>query len=398
MTLTELEKNQKEVVASLRRAVSRNRLPHGLIFSSSGNVGEEETALRLAQFLLCENPKAELEFCGECSNCHLFQTGNHPDFYKIKPKGLMRAIKTSDIYNLIQSLRTTSMTGIGKVVIIFNAESLNKESANRLLKTLEEPTSNTYFILLTSRLERLIQTIKSRCQIIRFKPAVGEDLKQRIENELGIKGGDLEIVSSVSRGRWTRALYLFNNLSEYKEIISAISIILLNRNSAASKAVEFASRIAKSKKEERAAFDASSKKQLSEKTKELKDLETKIRREMLDELEQQLKSEQAAKERDKVAGIFEAMIDLWRDVLVYKQTNSGKLLLHKFLEKNISELAEKYSEAEIVRNLADIDLVRGPTVFLNTKIDIMLQGLFAQAASKSKSFVPLRAAILAKGL
>ena len=398
MTLIELEKNQKEVVASLRRAVSRNRLPHGLIFSSSGNVGEKETALRLAQFLLCENPKSELEFCGECSNCHLFESGNHPDFYKIRPKGLMRAIKTSDIYNLIQSLRTTSMTGTGKVVIIFNAESLNKESANRLLKTLEEPTSNTYFILLTSRLERLLQTIKSRCQIIRFKPAAGEELKQRIENELGIKGEDLEIVSSVSRGRWEKALYLFNNLSEYKKIISDISIILLNRNSAASKAVEFATRIGKNKKEERKDFDANSKKQLSEKTKELKDLETKIRREIIDELEQQLKSEQAAKERDKVAGIFEAMIDLWRDVLVYKQTKSEKLLLHKFLKKNISELSEKYSEAEIVRNLADIDLVRGPTVFLNTKIDIMLQGILAQAASKSKSFVPLRAAILAKGL
>ena len=398
MTLIELEKKQGKVIASLRRAVSRNRLPHGLIFSSSGNVGEKETALRLAQFLLCENPKSELEFCGECSNCHLFQVGNHPDFYKVNPKGLMRAIKTSDIYDLIQSLQTTSMTGIGKVVIIFNAESLNKESANRLLKTLEEPTSDTYFILLTTRLERLLQTIKSRCQIIRFKPAVGGELYRRIKEELGIKGEDLEIVSTVSRGRWERAVYLFNNLSEYKKLIFDISTILLYRDSAASKAVEFAIRIGKTKKDERKDFDDNLKKQLSAKTKELKDLETKIRREMLNELEQQLKAEQATKERDKISGIFEATIDLWRDVLIYKQTNSSELLLHKFSEKNISELARKYNETEIIRNLKDIDLIRGPTVFLNTKIDVMLQGLFAQAASKSKEFVPLRAAILAKGL
>ncbi len=398
MTLNELEHYQKDVVASLRRAASRGRLPHGLIFSSSGNVGEVEMALRLAQFLLCENPKGELDFCGECSNCQLFQSGNHPDFYSIKPKGLMRAIKTGDILELIQSLHATSMTGRGKIVIISNAEALNKESANRLLKTLEEPTSNTYFILLTSRLERLLQTIKSRCQIVRFKPAAGDELKERIEKELGVKGEELEIISAVSRGRWSRALYIFNNINDYKKIISDISVILLNRNSASSKAVELAARIAKNKKDERTVFDAELKKRTTEKTKELKDLETKVRREIIDELELQLKSEQAAKERDKVAGLFEAMIDLWRDVLVYKHTNSPDLLLHKFLAENISGLAKKYKEAEVIRNLSDIDLVRGPAVFLNAKIDIILQGLLAQAASKSKRFVPLRAAIAAKGL
>jgi len=59
---------------------------------------------------------------------------------------------------------------------------------------------------------------------------------------------------------------------------------------------------------------------------------------------------------------------------------------------------KKYKESEIIRNLTDIDLVRGPAVFLNAKLDIILQGLLAQAASKSKRFVPLRAAIAAKGL
>jgi len=398
MTLNELERNQNDVVACLRSAISRGRLPHGLIFSSPGNVGEEEAAFRLAQFLFCENPKGELDYCGKCSNCQLFQSGNHPDFYTLKPKGLKRSIRTADVFDLIQSLHATSMTGQGKVAVVFNAEALNKESANRLLKTLEEPTSKTYFILLTSRLERLLQTIKSRCQIVRFKPAAGDELKQRIKKELGLTGEDLEIVSAVSRGRWSRALYIHNNIKEYKKNISDISDILLNRNNTSIRAVEFAARLAKNKKEERADFVADLKKKVSEKNKELKDLETKVRREIINEFEQQMNSEQAAMERDKVAGLFEAMIDLWRDVLVYKHTKSADLLLHKFLEKNISGLAKKYKESEIIRNLADIDLVRGPTVFLNAKIDTMLQGLLAQAASKSKGFVPLRAAIATKGL
>jgi len=112
----------------------------------------------------------------------------------------------------------------------------------------------------------------------------------------------------------------------------------------------------------------------------------------------QLKSEQGAIERDEKAGVFEAMDALWRDVLTYKAAKSEDLLLHKFMSSSIIKLAGEYSEGEVIRNLNNINIVRGPTVYLNARLDVILQGLLVQATSKSDEFTPLKAAITATGL
>ncbi len=398
MTFSELETYQPDAVASMRRAIKRNRFPHGLILASPGDVGEVELAHRLAKFLLCEHPTAALAPCGACAGCSAVARSGHPDMHEVRPKGLLRAIRTEDMLALIQSLHTTSLSGGAKVGIVYQAETLRKESSNRFLKTLEEPTPNTYFILLTSRLERLLPTIKSRCQIVRLRPLEADALRSRAESELGLTGDNLALVCTLSRGRWRRAAQLAGQLDDYKSTVRELADILARRGGATTRAVDFAQRAARKKKAERAAFEQACKNELSAKSKELADIDTGVRREMLAELEQQLKSEQAARERDEKAGLFEAMVDLWRDVLVCKQTGREDALLHAFLAKAVAELAAKYTENEILRNLADIDLVRGPTVYLNARLDVILQGLLAQANMRSAAFVPLRAAIAATGL
>ena len=398
MTYAELKKYQPEAVELLKKAVEANRLSHALIFASPGEVGEAALGMQLAQFLLCESPKSSLEPCGECKSCRLFLQSCHPDFHEVKPKGLLRAIKTDDMLTMIKSLQNTSHSGYGKVSIIHQAETLRKESANRFLKTLEEPTSNTFFILLTSRVERLLPTIKSRCQIFRMKPFSDDVLRKKAEKELKIKGEDLNLVCTLASGRWRRAVQLSKDIKKYKNLVQQLTAILSDRDNATTPAEEFAQKIAKNKKAERKKFEDESKKEISAKRKVLSDLDPTVRKEIIAEFEMQLKSEQGALERDEKAGIFEAMDALWRDVLTYKSTADENLLLHKFLKSAIVRLAEKYSENEVIRNLNNINIVRGPTVYLNARLDIILQGLLAQAASKSDEFAPLKAAITATGL
>jgi len=275
---------------------------------------------------------------------------------------------------------------------------LRKESANRFLKTLEEPTPDTYFILVTTRLERLLPTIRSRCQVIRLQPLSEETLRARAQAELGVTGGDLDLVAAVARGRWNRAELMAPRLDDYRGDVREMTATLGRRDEAALGAVGFGARKARELKARREEFEARCKDDMAARAKELADVEPAVRREVLDALEEELKSAQAAIERDGKAGLFESLADLWRDVWVYKLTREPRHLLHPFLEQAIASLAHAYTEHEIVRNLTDIDLVRGPTVYLNARMDFVLEGLLAQAAMPLEAHVPLRKAIMATGL
>jgi hypothetical protein len=185
---------------------------------------------------------------------------------------------------------------------------------------------------------------------------------------------------------------------EYRDSVSLLSAVLAARGTAAAPAVDFGKSIASGLKARRLAFEEECKGELSAKGRELADVEPGVRREVLDALEDELKSAQAATERDAKAGLFESLADVWRDVWVYKLTGSAGRLLHPFLEPAIKSLAAAYTEHEIIRNIADIDLVRGPTVYLNARMDMVLQGLLSQATMPLEPLAPLRRAIMATGL
>ena len=175
---------QKKAYASLEQALKSDHLPHAVVFISPGDVGEKELAEALADRLVCEDPGEGLCSCGKCSGCHLRSQGTHPDVYYVRPVGRMRAISPESMGEMMTNLQTKSLKGRAKVVIIEQAEALTRESANKFLKTLEEPSSKTYFILLTTRGERLLPTIRSRCQIIRLVPLTESDMLYVCKNEL----------------------------------------------------------------------------------------------------------------------------------------------------------------------------------------------------------------------
>lgn len=143
-----------------------DKFPHALLFSGPVGTGKTEFAREYAKKLLCENN--EPMACGRCHSCVVFAAETHPDYLNIAPAEEGKLIGVDIIRDLIVKLSTTSQFSGKTVAIIENAEQLNRNSANALLKTLEEPTPNTVLILISSFSHRLLPTIRSRCLQLEF--------------------------------------------------------------------------------------------------------------------------------------------------------------------------------------------------------------------------------------
>lgn len=160
-------------------AHARGRLPHALLLFGPGGMGKAAFAELLARGLLCERPGGDHLPCGACGACVLLEAGTHPDIWRCMPEdeGADRARATigiDAIRDLTEFMSLRTHRGGWKVALIDHADRMNQNSANALLKTLEEPPENALLLLCTERPARLPATVLSRCQRIRFAPADAE--------------------------------------------------------------------------------------------------------------------------------------------------------------------------------------------------------------------------------
>jgi DNA polymerase-3 subunit delta' len=156
----------------------RSRLPHALLLKGAQGIGKLDLALNFAQSLLCETPQASGMACASCASCRWFAQESHPDFRLIQPdsisgaedsvekeggKKLSREISVDQIRALSAFANLSAHCGGYRVILIHPAESMNSNSANALLKSLEEPSDSLLFILVTNKPQQLLPTILSRC-------------------------------------------------------------------------------------------------------------------------------------------------------------------------------------------------------------------------------------------
>jgi DNA polymerase-3 subunit delta' len=147
--------------------MNEQQLPHAILLSGVQYSGKGHFALALARLLLCEAPEAGHN-CGKCHACELSRSGNHGDFRWLQPEGTSKVIKVDQVRELVVFANKTASLGHRKVIIFSPAESMHRSSANALLKSLEEPSPDTFIILVCHRLQGLPATIRSRCQSTRF--------------------------------------------------------------------------------------------------------------------------------------------------------------------------------------------------------------------------------------
>ena len=212
--------------ASLARMVQGNRLGHAILFTEENGGGAFAFALALAQYVNCKEPGAE-DSCGVCSSCHKYQKLIHPDLHFVFPVSGSASLSESEkkapisdyflpafrelalanpyfteqqLYDAIgienksglisvhearrifEKLSLRAAEGAWKTMIVFLPEKMNLDAANKLLKLLEEPPQGTLFLLVSHNPERLLPTIRSRCQPIRLLPLSREE-RRRVEGE-----------------------------------------------------------------------------------------------------------------------------------------------------------------------------------------------------------------------
>lgn len=150
--------------AALDGEIVGDRLGHAPMILGSAGVGKRALARWLAARLLCLAP-SEAGPCGECASCRLLPEGTHPDFFRLEPEEGKSEIRVDQVRGFIDSVTLTPSIGEVRVGLIEPADRMNRNAANALLKTLEEPSDGVWLILVTDRPDRLPVTVRSRCQV-----------------------------------------------------------------------------------------------------------------------------------------------------------------------------------------------------------------------------------------
>jgi len=198
-----LASNEKSVAPWLQvlwESIDLANCPNAILLHGQSGIGKFAFGLELAKSLLCESADRSSRPCNQCEACHWFNTGNHPDFIALVPethrkllphadyesdespkkskvvrddsdseaseKKEKKNISIEETRSAIESLSIGSHRGGNRVILIYPLEMLRSDSANTLLKSLEEPPENTIFILLADRLDRVSPTIRSRCRLL----------------------------------------------------------------------------------------------------------------------------------------------------------------------------------------------------------------------------------------
>lgn len=202
---------QERPVRILRSALQNGDIAHAYLFSGPEGIGKTLTALNFAQALNCLT--LEDDACGNCINCKKFENENFPDLFKIEPDS--GSIKIGLIRELQKKISYRPYEGKFKVVLIHAVEEMTPGAANSFLKTLEEPTDATIFILVCHNFSSLLPTIISRCQRIQFNLIPLEIIKNILIKELQIEPENAHLIASYSQGCLGKAMEM--DIGEFQE-------------------------------------------------------------------------------------------------------------------------------------------------------------------------------------
>ena len=267
----------RQVVKALSSMADSGRVAHAMLFYENDGCGALALALAYVQYLNCANPSGG-DSCGECPSCRQMSKLIHPDVYFVFPvnKGpktsddkptsesyltywrelavsnpyflesdLQRAlgiesrsglIAVAEAKSIITKLSLTSVADGYKAVIFYLPEKMNQETANRLLKMVEEPPEKTLFLFITHAPEKVLQTIFSRCQSVRVLPLSREEVVGTLVEKLAISPKEAEAKAVLSGGSVGNAMSMIGDQEDYNRYMDLFSDLMnavVSRNLAA---------------------------------------------------------------------------------------------------------------------------------------------------------------------
>ncbi|NJD92371.1 MAG: DNA polymerase III subunit delta', partial [Geobacter sp.] len=188
-------------VAAMKRILGSRRIAHAYLFAGPDGVGKKLAAIAFVQSLFCSTGNG----CGVCPSCRKIAAGSHPAIHTLEPAG--QFIKIDQVRELQKELGYRPYEAPRKVCIIDGADRFNPSSGNALLKTLEEPPGDALLILTTSAVDSVLQTIRSRCQLLWFSSVPVDEITALLVDR-GCNPADAAVAAALADGSVARALSL----------------------------------------------------------------------------------------------------------------------------------------------------------------------------------------------
>ncbi|MBP6963056.1 MAG: DNA polymerase III subunit delta' [Armatimonadetes bacterium] len=199
---------QDAAVQALRSSLHRESgtvgLAHAYLFAGPKSVGKTSTALAFAAALNCEDPGPDGDSCGNCLSCIRIEAGTDLDVRVICPEKNQTLIKQTG--DMVANLVYAPVNGKRRVYIIEQADTLNTHAENSILKALEEPPDYAIIILLSRNPSSLLQTIRSRCRLVRFHTTSASEIEAVLRLRCDLPDEQIRIIAASAEGAVGRAI------------------------------------------------------------------------------------------------------------------------------------------------------------------------------------------------
>jgi len=203
---------QEQAVRIFSSVLRAGRLAHAYLLLGPPGVGKRLTADELAKAAMCENPQPDA--CDACGPCQRFGAGRHADVHVVAPAEGKRNIVIDDIKSLQSSISLKPVEGGYKTYLIDGADKMTIEASNAFLKTLEEPPPRSLILLIASTLETLLDTIVSRCQIVRFRSLAPDVVAALLGEQCDVALEQATAIANFAGGSIGRAVTLVQDEAE----------------------------------------------------------------------------------------------------------------------------------------------------------------------------------------
>ena len=210
---------QEKAKEMFARALRERTLSHAYLLSGPEGLAKTAFARELAVALV-----SACGGCGACAECERARRGIHPDLHVVEREGDL--IRFEQVGPVIADLGLKPFSGSRRVWIIPEVEYLHPAAANKLLKSVEEPPDYVYFLLVTDRLERVLPTIVSRCQLVEFRPLSDAVVAAYLRESHGLDGVAAEALARLSGGAVERAARLAGDADRRAEYLKQVALLL----------------------------------------------------------------------------------------------------------------------------------------------------------------------------